>query len=131
MRPPVSRACVVSVVLAVALVLVASFPAGAGGEARRRGSCSGGPGHWELRVRREDPTTLRVRFKIEDVAPGQAWQLFLSDNGVRIYSGTKTSNAQGEVRVRRFTRNRSGTDRIAASGVNTKTGTTCEGRLSY
>jgi hypothetical protein len=118
---------------AIALVLalmLAAAPAHASDEVRRRGSCSGGPGDWTLRVRRDDGA-LRVRFTIDDVAAGQSWQLFLSDNGTRIFSGTKTSNAGGEVRVSRRTTNRAGSDRIAASGVNTVNGTTCEGSLTY
>ncbi len=80
---------------------------------------------------RRDDGALRVRFEIDDVPSGQPWQLFLSDNGTRIYSGTKGSGSSGDVRVSRSTTNRSGSDRIAASGVNTRTGTTCEGSLSY
>jgi hypothetical protein len=125
-----SRTVTRAVTAAVALALMVGTPAGAGDEVRRRGSCSGGPGHWVLRVRRADGARLRVRFKIDDVASGQSWQLFLSDNGTRIFAGTKTSSS-GEVRVSVLTRNRSGSDRIAASGVNTKAGTTCEGALTY
>jgi hypothetical protein len=123
------RAVALTSVLALALAI--SSPAGADDEVRRRGDCSGGPGDWVLRVRREDGGRLRVRFKIDGVAGGQSWQLFLSDNGTRIYSGTKTASSSGEVRVSTLTTNRAGTDRIAASGVNTKNGTTCEGSLSY
>jgi len=118
---------------AIALVLVlmlAAAPARASDEVRRRGSCSGGPGDWTLRVRRDDGA-LRVRFTIDDVAAGQSWQLFLSDNGTRIFSGTKSSDATGEVRVSKRTVNRAGSDSIAASGVNTVNGTTCEGSLTY
>jgi hypothetical protein len=118
-----------AIALALALMLAAA-PAHASDEVRRRGSCSGSPGDWTLRVRRDDGA-LRVRFTIDDVAAGQSWQLFLSDNGTRIFSGTKTSNAEGEVRVSRRTTNRAGSDRIAASGVNTVNGTTCEGSLTY
>ena len=117
--------------LALAFALLAASPARASDEVRRRGSCSGGPGDWVLRVRRDDGGKLRVRFKIDDVAAGQSWQLFLSDNGTRIYSGTKSASSSGEVRVSMLVTNRAGTDRIAASGVNTKNGTTCEGSLSY
>jgi hypothetical protein len=53
------------------------------------------------RVVRVDRDTLAVRFKINDVDPGESWQLFLSDNGTRVYSGTKTASSDGEVRVRR------------------------------
>ena len=120
-----------ALMFALTLALMLASPAGADDEVRRRGDCSGGRGDWVLRVRREDGGRLRVRFKIDDVAAGQSWQLFLSNDGVRIYSGTKTSSSSGEVRVSLFTTNRAGSDRIAASGVNTKTGTTCEGSLSY
>jgi hypothetical protein len=126
-----SRTAIRAMAMALTLALTLSSPAGADDEVRRRGSCSGGPGDWVLRVRRDDGGRLRVRFKIDDVAAGQSWQLFLSDNGTRIYSGTKTASSSGEVRVSTLTTNRAGTDRIAASGVNTKNGTTCEGSLSY
>ena len=84
-----------------------------------------------LRVQRESRTKLRVRFEIDDVPTGQRWQLFISNNGTRVYSGTNVSRRGGEVRVRIATRNRPGRDRIAASGVNTRTGTTCEGSVRY
>jgi len=84
-----------------------------------------------LRVQRESRTKLRIRFEIDDVPAGQRWQLFLSDNGTRVYPRTKVSRRGGEVRVRIATRNRPGRDHIAASGVNTKTGTTCEGSVRY
>ncbi|MDH4112285.1 MAG: hypothetical protein OEV60_06310 [Actinomycetota bacterium] len=119
------------VALALAAMLLLAAPALAGDGARRRGSCSGGPGDWTLRVRRVDGGYLRVRFAIDDVKAGQPWQLFLSDNGTRIYSGTKRSTSSGEVHVSRRTRNRAGSDRIAASGVNTETGTSCDASLRY
>ena len=70
-------------------------------------------------------------FEIDDVPTRQRWQLFLSNDGHRVYSRTKTSRRGGEVRVRILIRNRPGRDRIAASGVNTRTGTTCEGSVRY
>jgi hypothetical protein len=115
--------------LALALIVLLAVPARAGGD-DHRGSCSGGRGEWRLRVQREDADTLRIRFRIEDVAPGQSWQLFISDNGTRVYSATSTSTSQGEIRVNKLTRDRAGRDRIAASGVNSAAGTTCEGSVS-
>ncbi len=119
--------------LAVCLCLVVGLasPVAAGGDVRRRGSCSGGPGEWTLRVQRESRKKLRVRFEIDDVPKGQRWQLFLANDGHRVYSGTKLSRRGGEVRVRILIRNRRGRDRIAASGVHTRTGTTCEGSVRY
>lgn len=120
-----------AICLALVLILAPASGVSARDEARRRGSCSGGPGHWTLRVRPEDAGRLRIRFSIDDVGTGQPWQLFISDNGARIFSGTKVSNSGGGVRVSTFPANRPGSDRIAASGVNTKTGTTCDGSLTY
>ena len=80
---------------------------------------------------RADRQRLRVRFRIDDVEPGDAWQVFLSNDGARFYSGTKVADDDGDVRVRRRTRNRRGPDRISASAVNARTGTTCQGSVSY
>jgi hypothetical protein len=123
-------ASVIGLALGLVLALALESPVVASEEAvRRHGSCSGGPGHWTLRVRRVDGS-LRIRFVIDDVAQHQSWQVFMSDNGTRIFSGTRRSTSEGKVRVRVRTRNRAGTDRIAASGVNAAVGTTCEGSLS-
>lgn len=95
-----------------------------------RGSCSGGPSEWRLRVRPDDGSTLRVRFEIRGGEPGQAWQLFVSDNGTRILARTKTSDDDGRVRVRKLTADRSGSDLIRASGVNLETGESCSGSVT-
>ncbi|HEU4355750.1 MAG TPA: hypothetical protein VFT27_09200 [Actinomycetota bacterium] len=95
-----------------------------------RGSCSGGPSEWRLTVGRETDRTLRIRFRIEGGEPGQAWQLFISDNGDRVYAGTRVSNDEGRIRVRRLTADRVGRDRIEAAGVNLETGESCSGRVT-
>jgi hypothetical protein len=82
-------------------------------------------------VARESDTTLRIRFRIEDGEPAQAWQLFISDDGDRVYAGTKVSDDDGRVRVRTVTVDRAGRDRIEAAGVNLDTGGSCSGRLSF
>lgn len=116
---------------AAALSLFAAVPVLAGEDSvRREGSCSG-PGEWRLRVSRESATTIRVRFRIENVHPGESWQLFLSDNGTRILAATKVTNADGEVRVGKITSDRSGTDRVKGSGVNVTSGGSCDGAVTY
>lgn len=115
-------------------VLVLTLGAGsalADDEVRRHGSCSDGPSGWSLRVSRETSTTLRVRFEIEGGDEGQEWQLFLSDDGTRIYAGSKESDGGGQVRARKITADRDGTDRIKASGVNLATGESCAGSLTF
>jgi hypothetical protein len=117
--------------LAVVALLITARPAAAGGDSvRREGSCSG-PGDWHLRVSRETATTIRVRFDIEHVDPGDSWQLFLSDNGHRIYSATKVAGAGGEVHAKKITSDRAGTDRVKASGVDVTSGGSCDGALTY
>ena len=117
--------------LGLCAALMTAGSASAGDGVRRRGDCAGGEGDWDLRVERVDRNTLAVRFKIDDVDPGETWQMFLSDNGSRVYSGTKTASSDGEVRVRRRIADRSGTDRIGASGVNVNDGTQCQGSVSF
>jgi hypothetical protein len=117
--------------LAVSALLVGVGPAAAGGgSVRHEGSCSG-PGDWHLRVSRETATTLKVRFDIEHVDPGDSWQLFLSDNGHRIYSATKVAGADGEVHAKKITSDRAGTDRVKASGVDVTSGGSCDAALTY
>jgi hypothetical protein len=116
--------------LALVLTLCLGGVASARG-AEKRGSCSGGRGEWKLAARREGDGKLRVRFEIEQVPAGQAWQVFLSDDGAGIFSGTRHASSDGEVHVTVHPRNRPGTDRIEASGVNAGTGVHCEGVLSF
>ena len=101
-----------------------------GDSTRRVGSCSG-PGDWRLRVSRESATTIRVRFDIEHVDPGESWQLFLSDDGTGIFARTKVADARGELRAVKVTTDRAGTDKIKASGVNVTAGGSCDGTIRY
>jgi hypothetical protein len=115
----------------VVLSLLVAVPASADGDAaRREGSCSG-PGEWELRVSRESARSIRVRFEIEHVDAGDSWQLFLSDNGTRIFAGTRVADAEGELRVVKITANRAGRDLVKGSGVNTTAGGSCSGAIRY
>jgi len=123
---------VTSMLLAAALAASLASPAAASDDrVRRRGECAGGPSEWELIVRQETASTLRVSWEIEGGAQGQTWQLFISDNGDRIYVGSKVSRDGSEVRVRRETADRSGTDLVKASGVNLATGESCGGSVRF
>lgn len=118
---------VVAFALGFAMLLSAAAPAG---PVEERGGCVGGPGRWRLVVQRETPKTLRIRFELKDVESGEAWQLFLSDNGIGIFSATKVAK-NDEVRVRELTRDRAGRDRISATAVNMDSGVTCGGSLRF
>jgi len=99
-------------------------------EGEVRGTCSGGPSGYRLRVQPRDDASLRVRFEIEGGDEGESWQLFMSDDGRRIYARTKLSDDEGQVRARTLTRDRAGADRITATGVNLATGESCAGSVS-
>ncbi len=116
----------------VCLALLGAAPARASDdEVKHHGSCSGGPGDWNLVVHPATNTTMRIRFDIEDVDPGEQWQLFLSVDGKRILTDTKRTDAEGDLHVKKVTPNGPGSDRIKASGVNIDSGGSCEGSLTY
>jgi hypothetical protein len=120
----------------VAAVVVAALVAGsatvalADGGRRKEGACSI-HGDWRLEVSHEDSNTLRVTFRIEHTPAGKTWEIFLSDNGSRFFAGTRKADSNGEVRVRKTTADRSGTDRVKAYGFSRATGETCQGSLAF
>ena len=72
---------------------------------RNAGVRARAPVEWRLDAeRRKGPDTIEVRFDIEHVRPGKRWQLFLSDNGTRIFAGTRTADGDGEIRASRSPR---------------------------
>lgn len=122
----------VSLGLTLALLVVRSAGASAADDAaRRRGSCSGGPGEWELVVKDETARTMRIRFEIEDGHPDDAWQLFVSVDGRRVLAETKRADGGGSVRVVEVTADPRGVDRIKASGVDVDAGGSCEGSIRH
>jgi hypothetical protein len=125
-----SRAALV-ICVGLALAVGAVAPAGASGDgARREGSCTG-HSDWRLEVDRRDANTLRVRFRVEHTPAGATCEVFLSDNGNRFFAGTRTSTSDGEVRVRRNTRDRSGTDHVKGYGYSRATGEVCSGSVTF
>jgi hypothetical protein len=96
---------------------------------RREGSCTG-HGEWRLEVDRREADTLRVRFRIENTPTGKVWEVFLSDNGTRFLATTRTANSNGEVRISKNTRNRSGADKVKAYGFSRATGEVCSGTVT-
>ena len=88
-------------------------------------------GQWRLRAARKSPGTIQLRFDIEHVRPGQHWQLFLSDDGVRIFAGTRIADPDGELRAIKITTDRAGVDQIKGSGVNVTAGGSCIGAVKF
>jgi hypothetical protein len=125
------RSAWVSVVVVLLAVLVALPSAGArDDEVRREGTCDLGSG-WRLIARRESGTTLRVRYVLDTDHAGQAWSIFLSMNGARLFAGQRTTTSGGSIRVTRYPTDRAGDDLIKGSGNNLVTGESCNGSLTY
>ena len=82
-------------------------------------------------VRRESATTLRVRYILDTDRAGQAWSIFLSLNGARLFAGQRTTTSDGSIRVTRYPVDRAGDDLIKGSGNNLVTGESCNGSLTY
>jgi hypothetical protein len=121
---------VASAALGVSLAVSPSLPGLAtGDEMRREGSCTGN-GDWRLEVRHDDANTLEVRFRIDHIPSGDVWEIFLSDNGTRFFAGTRTSSSN-DVRVRKLTGDRPGTDHIKGYGYSRDTGEVCSGRVAF
>jgi hypothetical protein len=115
----------------VACLVVALFAgSAAASDARREGDCTG-HGNWRLEVDRRDADTLRVQFRIENTPAGKVWEIFLSDNGKRFLATTKKAGSDGEVRVSKDTRDRSGIDKVKAYGFSRATGEVCSGSVTF
>jgi hypothetical protein len=100
---------------------------GGGGGVVDRGSCSAGS-KFKLSASREDGG-IEVQFEIEGRA-GETFRVRLLDNGDRFFRGRRTTNAAGELRVRRVTDNLAGPDHIVARATDVQTGETCVGSVT-
>jgi hypothetical protein len=142
------RSITVTSVAVVAFGSLAAAPSQSGGDAglrvtaddlapvatvrrEREGDCRTGPGEWALKVRRASRHRIRINFSVDEVGQRQRWQVFVGDNGRRILAVTRTTNRSGEFQIERFTRNRRGRDRVAASAVNPRTGAVCNAHLRF
>jgi hypothetical protein len=124
------RVAVAGVVGALALSTAAAAPAFAkDGRVERRGSCSGAS-DWKLKLQPEHGR-VEAEFEVDSNRVGQVWRVAINDNGVRVFTGSRTTVApSGSFEVRRLIANRAGADHVVASAHNAKTGETCTGRLT-
>jgi hypothetical protein len=122
------RATALLVVLSILLAMPAAL--GRDDEVRRRGACDL-ESEWRLIVRRESTSTLRVRYVLETDRAGHTWSVFLSMNGNSLFTGTKTTDADGYIKITRYPHDRDGDDRIKGSANDHATGESCAGSLLY
>lgn len=124
------RASVLLLVAMLSLMLAAPTAGASDDVVRRRGPCDFGS-EWRLIVRRETPTTLRVRYVIATGRAGETWSVFLSMDGSRLFTGKRVTNSEGYIRVTRFPPDSPGEDTIAGYANNWLSGESCRGSLIY
>jgi hypothetical protein len=113
----------------VALGLLASPASAKDGDIVRRGRCSTAS-NWKLKAGARD-NGLEIEFEVDSNRVDQTWAVQLSDNGTRIFSGQRTTQApSGSFSVRKVTSNRAGSDTVVATAQNTASGETCRGVLT-
>jgi hypothetical protein len=121
------RIIAVLTTLALAMPLAATALAN-GAEVDKHGTCTMGS-RWELDAE-DEGTNLEVDFEIDTTTAGQSWRIVLRHDGVVFFKQIRTTESDGEVGVERLVKDHSGSDRIAARGVNLKTDEVCRGSLS-
>ena len=95
---------------------------------RTSGTCSQGA-TWKLKAKTDDGR-LEVELEVDSNRVGQSWSVRLKDNGVLVWSGTRTTLApSGSFEVERRIANRAGTDTITAYARHAASGQTCSARL--
>jgi hypothetical protein len=116
--------------LAAVAAIGASALAGASGAAAKvgdkvvNGTCSGASTS-VLKAGVRD-AGIETSWEVDSNVVGQSWNWKLKDNGVLVFSGTKTTLApSGSFTVNRLLPNRAGTDTIFAKATNPATGETC------
>jgi hypothetical protein len=122
---------VVCVVLAVAaLATASSAPAKGGGDpVVKQGSCSSSA-TWKLKAK-IDGGVIETEFEVDQNVVGKKWRVVIRQNGVKRFSGSKTTKApSGSFTVRRLLDNMAGSDRIVGKATALAAGQTCRGALT-
>ena len=125
-----NRTAAIGVLGALALATSVAAPAYAkDGRVVKRGACSSSS-VWKLSVG-PDSGAIETEFEVDSNRVGQNWNVVITDNGVRVFAGSRTTTApSGSFTVARRIPNRSGIDHIVASAKNPATGETCVGRAA-
>lgn len=100
------------------------------GDVVRRGSCSGAS-DWKLKLSPENGR-IEVEFEVDQNRSGDTWSVRMSDNGVRFFTGQRTTRPpSGSFEARDVTKNRAGADHVFARATNHRTGEVCTGRATF
>ncbi len=121
---------IIAVAGIVGLLATAPVAMAKGNDVIRRGSCSSAS-DWKLKLS-PDNGKIEIEFEVDSNRVGQTWQVRLLQNGTRIFSGTRVTQApSGSFTVRTVTANKAGTDTIRGRAVNAATGETCSGSAAF
>ena len=102
---------------------------GGGAEVIKRGSCSASA-TWKLKAK-HDNGLIETEFEVDQNVAGKKWRVVIRQNGVKRFSGVKTTKApSGSFTVRRMLDNKAGSDHIVAKARALSSGQTCRGALS-
>jgi hypothetical protein len=122
---------VMSIVLAVAaLAAASSAPARGGGtQVIKHGSCSGSA-TWKLKAKL-DEGLIETEFEVDQNAVGRRWHVVIRQNGVKRFSGIRTTRApSGSFTVRRRLDDKAGSDHIVGKATALASGQVCRGGLT-
>ena len=111
--------------LVVAAPIIPSAMAQGGG-VKTTGPCSVSA-KWSLKLSPEDGGKLQTQFEVDDAKAGSTWSIKITDNGTRIFSGSRTANSLGEAKVSVTSPDQAGQDAVKATATNTATGEVCSG----
>lgn len=75
---------------------------------------------------------IEVEFEVDQNRNGQKWNVTITDNGVRVATGSATTVApSGSFSFERVVANRAGTDKVVATATNPATGEKCTATASF
>ena len=121
-----------AMVLAVPVAASASHGNGltsGGGGVKASGKCSAAS-TWKLKAK-ADNGRIELEFEVDSNVIGQTWNVVLTDNGTRVFKGTKiTQGPSGSFTVHKRIANQAGTDKIGGKATNPATGESCAGSVS-
>ena len=117
--------------LALGLVLgAAPVVAAKAGDRVFTGACTGAS-TWKLKLSNENGR-IETELEVDQNRIGRLWTVAITDNGVTIFRGQRTTTApSGSFTVRRITTNRVGTDRFIAVARASRTGEVCRARGTF
>ena len=106
-----------------------AFASPAKGGVQKSGPCSAAS-TWKLKAS-PDSGRIEVSFEVDSNVAGQKWSVTLKDNGVKVWSGTATTQApSGSFEVRKFIANKAGADKIQGTASFAATGEVCKGTVT-